>query len=87
MAEVTTGIGPDDGGGSPCRALVATAPPARVHPVSPATRPAADFVAQLIACEHRLPPFRRAGRIDPATGTRSYGAHPVAARAALDLVV
>ena len=45
-------------------------------------RPAADFLAQLIACEQRLGAFRRARRQDPEAGLQIYrtghGAAPTA---------
>lgn len=52
-------------------------------------RPLAGFVAQLIACGRRLPPYRAKGRASPETATRSYARDDVAVppKGKLDLVV
>jgi hypothetical protein len=47
----------------------------------PATRPQAPFLTQLLACEHRLEPFRRHRRGGPEQASACYGAlEPVAPR-------
>ena len=50
------------------RALVIVNP----CPVLDADRPAADFVAQLIACERRLPAYRNVRRADPVAAATAY---------------
>ena len=69
------------------RALVVIAPGIPRAPAS--ERPAADFVTHLIACDKRLPAYRRAGRAEPAAGSRSYDHRnpALAPRLSVDLTV
>lgn len=51
------------------------------------SRPAADFVAQLIACDLHLGAYRRARREEPAIGLRRYRAPPLPVRADFEIEV
>jgi hypothetical protein len=57
-------------GAAASRALVCAAEP--VHPGSAQARPDAAFLTQLLACEARLPPYRRGRRAAPEDGASSY---------------
>lgn len=39
-------------------------------------RAPSDFLTQLIACEQRLGPFRRARRVEPGAAVACYGPQP-----------
>jgi hypothetical protein len=54
------------------RALVCVGEAA--DPVRPAPRPLAAFMTQLLACEARLPPFRRSRRVGSDAGASTYEA-------------
>ena len=70
--------------GAASRALVPLEAPAPA--ATPAGRPLAGFLTQLIACERRLPPYRARARAEPETATGSYAAAdaPRTPRARLD---
>ncbi|MDB5511390.1 MAG: hypothetical protein JWR08_873 [Enterovirga sp.] len=42
----------------------------------PDERPSAEFLAQLIACERRLPAYRKARNAEPGAATSAYRALP-----------
>lgn len=67
------------------RALTVIHPSLADHP--PGDRPLASFVTHLIACQRRLPAFRKAGRAEPEPAARSYEGRPARARRTFDLVV
>lgn len=72
------------GSGTECRALTVRPGPAESRS---ADRPLAAFLAQLIACKRRLPPFRRACRAEPAVARSSYGAGGPQAPRRFEIVV
>ena len=77
---------PTDSAASPSRALVVIA---EQRADASCSRPMAGFVAQLIACNRRLPAFRRSGRAEPGLATGVYGRERAAVEATgrLDLLI
>ncbi len=67
MADQTTcgDVGKPVGTG---RALIVVKP----RPDAESDRPAADFLAQLIACDRRLPAYRAVRRTDPNVAATAY---------------
>ena len=61
---------PEAGEGS--RALVVVERRSRSLDFRMGARPAADFVTQLLACEERLPEFRRWRQAEPGTALARY---------------
>ena len=55
------------------RALVPVRPRSDGAPRCSAERPAAPFLAQLLACAERLEPFRRSHRAGPTLAGARYG--------------
>ena len=59
--------------------------PRRPNPA--AERPEAVFLAQLIACERRLPAYRQARNAEPEAASAAYSRLPGAEPARLDRVI
>ncbi|NNM71002.1 hypothetical protein [Enterovirga aerilata] len=66
------------------RALVPLATP---RPPHGSDRPEAYFLAQLIACERRLPAYRQARSAAPETATSAYARRSEPAQARLDCLI
>lgn len=49
-----------------------------------ADRPMTDFLTQLIACDRRLPAYRRARKAEPADAMSAYCEHVPSSAASLD---
>lgn len=50
-------------------------------------RPEAVFLAQLIACEQRLPAYRHARKAEPSAAKLAYAGQASASRARLDCLI
>ena len=55
----------------------------RVAPIA-AERPLTDFLTQLIACDRRLPAYRRARKAEPSSAVMAYSDHAEAAKISID---
>ena len=66
------------------RALVVVAPKPSARSDE---RPQADFLAQLIACNRRLPAYRSARNAPPSVATNAYGRTIVTSHARLNYLV
>jgi hypothetical protein len=50
-------------------------------------RPASDFLAQLIACNRRVPAYRAARKADPARAVSAYAEQPGSAAPRLNCLI
>jgi hypothetical protein len=76
---------PSAGNASRSRALVVIDGPRLA--MSGHDRPQADFVAQLIACDRRLPAYRQSRRAAPDDAANAYGRTAAPLHARLDCLV